>query len=240
MKAKEHYENLLGEIYGWMSGDFNAAQTGFLEFLKENKISPAETKIALDLGAGHGAQTAALLETGFEVLAVDFNRQLLGELIENNQNEKLTVFNQDIAKVSELAAYRPELIVCWGDTLAHLESFSAIENFLGDCRSALAAGGRLLLSFRDYSRPLEGTARFIPVKSDERRIMICFLEYTPEKVIVTDIVHEKTGAGWEQKISSYEKVRLTPDWVLEKLKGAGFQILSDKVEKGLVRIAARK
>jgi SAM-dependent methyltransferase len=240
MEAKTHYDNLLGNVYAWMNGDFTENKNDFLNFLREQKISPDKTKAALDLGAGHGAQTAALVELGFNTIAVDFNSQLLEALRENNQTENLTIIEGSIENVADFASYQPQLILCWGDTLAHLESFDAIAKFIKDCYSALIQDGKLILSFRDYSHKLTGNERFIPVKSDERRIMTCFLEYTPEKVIVTDIVHEKATEGWLQKISSYQKVRLTKGWVLEFLENTGFQVTFSDMNRGFVKIIAVK
>lgn len=57
-----------------------------------------------------------------------------------------------------------------------------------------------LLSFRDYSVPLQDEKRFIPVRSDEGRILTCFLEYSEDSVLVHDILHERAArrgcAAW--------------------------------------------
>ena len=240
MGAKEHYDNLLGDVYTWMSGDFTESRNNFLALLKEQSVLPDKTKVALDLGAGHGVQTSALIELGFNVIAVDFNRQLLDELRKNNPGENLTVVDGRVETVADFAFDQPELIVCWGDTLAHLESFEAIVEFLQNCFFTLITNGRLVLSFRDYTHELTGSDRFIPVKSDDRRIMTCFLEYTWEKVIVTDIIYEKTGAGWQQKVSSYPKIRLTRDWVLDFLENMGLRIIFNETQNGFVKLIAVK
>jgi len=55
------------------------------------------------------------------------------------------------------------------------------------------------------STELINTQRFIPVKSDDNKILNCILEYDNDKVKVTDLLHEKTPKGWKQKESSYFK-----------------------------------
>lgn len=240
MEARKYYDDLLGGVYGWMSGDFTAGKNNFLKFLSDNDIAPDKTGLALDLGAGHGVQTAALLARGFQVLAVDFSRELLAELRQNNPSENLTVVEGSIENVADFNNPPPELIVCWGDTLAHLESLEAVARFLKACFSTLADNGQLVLSFRDYGFELAGNNRFIPVKSDESRIMTCFLEYAADKVTVTDIVYEKNGAHWQQIISSYQKVRLTRNLVLEMLENIGFEIIFNEIERGLCKIIASK
>lgn len=80
MTVKEHYDNHLGHIYSWMTGDFQTKCNEFRNFLTDNFILPSTNKIAIDLGAGHGLQSIPIAEIGFQVLAVDFNQQLLDEL----------------------------------------------------------------------------------------------------------------------------------------------------------------
>ena len=76
MTTKEHYDKHLGNFYSWMTGDFESTQKEFLDFLYEHGLFPSSTKIALDLGAGHGIQSIPLARLGFQVKAVDFNQQL--------------------------------------------------------------------------------------------------------------------------------------------------------------------
>ncbi len=50
MSVKEHYENHLGNIYSWMAGDFNTAQSLQETFFSTNGITPNASKVAIDLG----------------------------------------------------------------------------------------------------------------------------------------------------------------------------------------------
>jgi hypothetical protein len=96
-----------------------------------------------------------------------------------------------------------------------------------------------VLSFRDYSVPLLDEKRFIPVRSDERRILTCFLEYDTDTVLVHDILHERAGDAWETRISSYRKLRVAPDHVFGSLESYGFETRREPGMRGMVRIVAR-
>ena len=85
----------------------------------------------------------------------------------------------------------------------------------------------MALSFRDYTIPLTGTDRFLPVKSDDQRILTCFLEYNQKTVRVTDLLHERTGDGWTQRVSSYDKIRLAKSTVMEAMQDSGLRITLD-------------
>ena len=159
---------------------------------------------------GHGIQSVALARLGYKVKAIDFNKQLLTELMERSKGYGIEIIEDEILSFEKYAPPQPELIVCWGDTLTHLESEKDIGQLITSCCEALVKNGKLMLSFRDYSNDLTGDSRFIQVKNDHDRILTCFLEYFPGHVCVTDLLYEKEITGWKQKVSSYHKVRITP------------------------------
>src|SRR5688500_4284120 len=74
MKVKQHYDTLLGNIYSWMVGDFTYKMKEQKQFFVENGIEPKSTKVAIDLGAGHGLQSIGLAQCGYRVTAVDLNK----------------------------------------------------------------------------------------------------------------------------------------------------------------------
>ena len=240
MTVKEHYDKHLGNIYSWMTGDFEIKQKEFRNFLQENAIIPTSGKIAIDLGAGHGIQSVALAKLGFNVIAVDFNDQLLAELKINAKDLKIEILNDDIKKVKQFAKIEPELIICCGDTLSHLDNKNNIKEFIKDISNTLTKNGKIVLSFRDYSSELTGDDRFIPVKSDETKILTCILDYDKETVRVTDLLYEKTETGWKQKVSSYLKVRILTTEIVELLETKGMRIQFNQVTNRLTTIIASR
>jgi 2-polyprenyl-3-methyl-5-hydroxy-6-metoxy-1,4-benzoquinol methylase len=240
MSVKEHYDKHLGNFYTWYTGDFETNKNKFKAFCIENSIMPNESGVCIDLGAGNGIQSIGLAELGFKVKAIDFNQQLLDKLRNNIGNLKVEVFNDDIRLINRYSDTNPELIVCCGDTLPHLENLSEIETLISDTFTALVPRGRMVLSFRDYSVELSDTQRFIPVKNDGTRILTCFLEYFTDKVRVTDLLHELEDGKWIQKVGSYFKTRITRDWVIEKLQSVGFEIVLNQMEKGMVWVIGVK
>ena len=68
-------------------------------------------------------------------------------------------------------------------------------------------GGLFVVTFRDYvSSPLKDDGRFILVRSDEIRILTCFLEYGEATVQVHDVLHERDGGSWRLRLSSCPKL----------------------------------
>lgn len=239
MTTKEHYDKHLANFYSWMAGDFDTAKNLFKEFCINNKIKPFANKPAIDLGAGNGIQSVALAELGYSVTAVDFNKQLLSELSDKTGNLRIKTIHSDIRNLKQFNI-QPELIVCCGDTLTHLESITEVKQLIADTSEILCPDGKLILSFRDYSVELENTQRFIPVKSDASRILTCVLEYFDEKVRVTDLLNEFEDGQWKQKVSSYFKIRISKETVITMLDKLDLKILYNQTEKGIINLVAEK
>jgi 2-polyprenyl-3-methyl-5-hydroxy-6-metoxy-1,4-benzoquinol methylase len=240
MTVKEHYDNHLGNFYSWYTGDFNTNKEAFRKFCIDNDIRPHASKTAIDLGAGNGIQTIALAELGFQVKAIDFNVQLISELKSRIGNLPVEVYNDDIRFVAKYSFPEPELIICCGDTLTHLGSATEIRELVKGCYDILPHNGKVVLTFRDYSNELADTNRFIPVKSDSQRILTCFIEYFPDKIRVTDLLHELENSRWVQKASSYYKTRIGMDEAMSILKDSGFRIIFNDATKGLITLIAQK
>ncbi|MBM9589865.1 class I SAM-dependent methyltransferase [Leptospira sp. 201903075] len=242
MNTKDHYSNHLGNFYSWMLGDWKTKQTEFFEFLKSKSLGAQGKEVAIDLGAGNGIQSLALSKLGYEVISIDFNKQLLSELKENAKtlSHPIEIIEDDILSVAKFQHKGPTLLLCMGDTITHLSSKEEIKEFLKSCYECLNPNGKLLLSFRDYSQNLEGDSRFIPVMSDDTKIHTCILEYEENRIRVTDQLYTKKNNLWEMSISSYFKVRLQKEECLHYLEGLGFQIEWTEIFQRMITILAKK
>ncbi len=232
--TKEHYENHLAGYYSWMFGDFEARLNESEEFFKKHEITPAGNSIAIDLGCGSGVQSIPLAKLGYKVIAVDFSRKLLDELNARKENLNIQTVEADIMDTDKYSNHNPELIICMGDTLTHLNSLNEVNKLIENCRNILSPNGKFIISYRDLSKELKGESRFIPVRSTDDTIFTCFLEYEKDYVNVNDIINSKTAEGWIQKVSSYKKLRLPVNTVKHLLVENGFKIISEENLKGFI------
>jgi 2-polyprenyl-3-methyl-5-hydroxy-6-metoxy-1,4-benzoquinol methylase len=238
--VKEHYDSHLGNFYSWMMGDLTSRQDEFQHFLIEHELLPRVTGNAIDLGAGHGIQTVPLAKVGYSVKSLDFNIRLLNELTVNTKGMNVEICRIDIREIQQFYAFNPELIVCCGDTLLHLDNKQDIEQLLHGIANILVENGKLLLTFRDYSTPLTENNRFIPIRSDENRILTCILDYETDFINVTDLLYEKNTDGWEQKISFYKKVRVKPDEIVKIIEQNNMTIQYNQTVNKMITIIACK
>jgi SAM-dependent methyltransferase len=233
--VQQHYDDLLAPIYVWMAGGLEAALAAGAADIAP--LLPGDG-VAVDLGAGFGMHAVPLARGGYEVVALDTSAQLLDVLHANSLGLPIQAVEADLLEFRRHVTKPVSLIVCLGDTLTHLPDPAQVEQLFRDAAASLRPGGRLVLTFRDYSRPPVGDARFIPVRSDANRIHTCFLEALPERMLVHDILHERDGAAWRMKVSSYPKLRLAPHAVESGLHKVGLKPTVTAGPRGMVRIVA--
>lgn len=238
--VEEHYSRLLADVYSWMYGGWDAALARYTEFFTVRRIAPRGSKRAVDLGAGCGFQAIPLARLGFSVTAIDLDRKLLAELEQHKGGEDIEIVCADISDFRRHAPQTVELIVCMVDTLLHLDSQDAVMRLARDVFDALAPGGTFIATFRDFTVETKELERFIPVRSDDKTVFTCFLEFEPDKVKVHDLVHRRVDGRWDFAKSFYRKLRLPTDWVVTTLLDTGFADVDTGLDRGLVVVTAKK
>lgn len=239
--ATEHYAHHLGPVYSWMVGDLEAASARAATELDALGVPKAAHGAAIDLGAGFGLHALPLARRGYSVTAIDSCQTLVEELQGRAAGLPINTVTGDILGFRKYVSKPVEIILCMGDTLTHLPERASVEHLFADVAASLTPGGLFVATFRDYvSAPLQGDRRFIPVRSDENRILTCFLEYGEETLNVHDLLHERAKGQWQQRVSSYRKLRLPPDWVAAKLTEQGLKVRTGPGPAGMVTVAANK
>jgi SAM-dependent methyltransferase len=235
--VQRHYEELLAPIYVWMAGGL---ESGVAAGTQDVAALVPGRGVAIDLGAGFGMHSIPLARGGYDVVALDTSAQLLAVLRSASEGLAVRAIEADLTDFRSHVPAPASLIVCLGDTLTHLRDVAQVERLVGDVAESLRSGGRAVFTFRDYTRPPTGVNRFIPVRSDAERIHTCFLEEQPERIVVHDILHERRGASWPMKVSSYPKLRLAPDVVERLLRDAGLVAEVTAGPRGMVQVNATR
>lgn len=238
--VKQHYDEVLADVYSWMFGGFDAGIARNAEFFARHRFAPTGSGLAVDLGAGCGFQSIVLARIGYKVVALDLDRKLLDELNEHARGLPIETIQDDLCNFRDYAPSGVELAVCMVDTILHLESRERVRGLFDSVAAALEPGGRFVLTFRDLSRELHDLDRFIPVRSDEHIVFTCFLEYEPDTVKVHDLVYRREGGEWKFRKSFYRKLRLPPEWVNEQLREAGFTDVQAETNQGFVTVIAAR
>lgn len=235
----QHYATHLGPIYLWMAGGFERAiETGRADLETLGAPFRAGTA-ALDLGAGFGMHAVPLAQAGCSVTAVDSSALLLQELSLHSKGLSIALVEGDLLDFRRHVRAPQSLVLCMGDTLTHIQSHDEVTHLIKEVSASLAPDGVFALTFRNYSTPASGVGRFILVRSDDTRIHTCFLEEGRTHMEVNDIIHERQGDAWRMEVSSYKKLRLDPEWVLDALRKAGLTPQATPGPRGMVQVVAR-
>jgi SAM-dependent methyltransferase len=245
--VKEHYENLLAKHYIWMTGipfdEKVAEQRVLIGRIVEDMCASQSSGLALDLGCGPGFHSIALAQLGYSpVIAIDTSAELLKELKDRAGPRAIKTIEADLTNLGAiLVDEKAKLAVCMGDTLTHLPSRSAVQRFFVDVFDKLSLNGIFAITYRDLTSELTGADRFIPVRSDEEKVMICFLEFdNADSVLVHDLVHLRGASGGVLEKSCYRKLRLSQRWVSQELESAGFRVFSEGLHGRFTLLIARK
>jgi SAM-dependent methyltransferase len=224
-----------------MVGDLDAASARATSELDALGLPSDARGVAVDLGAGFGLHSLPLARRGYSVIAIDSCQTLVGELQRRAAGMPIHAVAGDILDFPKYISKPVEVILCMGDTLTHLPERDSVEDLFAAVAGLLTVTGLFVATFRDYvSAPLQGDRRFIPVRSDENRILTCFLEYGEDTVTVHDLLHERANGQWQQRVSSYRKLRLHPEWVAAKLAERGLKVRTGAGPAGMTVVAATK
>jgi len=235
----QHYATHLGPIYLWMAGGFERAIEMGRSDLNALGVPVRAGMKVLDLGAGFGMHAVPLAQAGCSVSAVDSSGLLLQELTLHSQGLSIKVAEGDLLDFRRHVDVPQSLVLCMGDTLTHIQSHDEVTHLFEEIAKILVPDGVFALTYRNYMTPASGVGRFILVRSDDTRIHTCFLEEGRTHMEVHDIVHERNGDAWRMEVSSYNKLRLDPEWVLNALRKAGMTPQASLGPRGMVQVVAR-
>lgn len=62
-----------------------------------------------------------------------------------------------------------------------------------------------MVSLRDYSEPLLGNQRFVPVRSDDMRLLTCLLEYEATSALVRPVATARAAAAGGSVVETFYK-----------------------------------
>lgn len=235
--VSEHYASLLAPIYAWMAGGLDASLARGRAELEELGVAGS---LAVDLGAGFGMHSIPLAQAGWKVLAVDSSPVLLSQLAQRANGLPIRARWGDLLQFPRLLApsEQPDLVLCMGDTLTHLEGRKSVAALARAIAGRLAPQGRFIATFRDYSQLPQGDARFIPVHADDERILTCFLEDAGSHVQVHDLLHERQDGRWNTRVGTYRKLRLAPEDARTLFEESGLRATINTAARGMVRLTA--
>lgn len=123
---------------------------GQLNFVKK-KSGELNGKQILDIGCATGELAFRLATNGSKVVGIDLNEDLLLQAKANKKHPNLTVQKGNMLELeNDFAAARFDSILCFGNTLVHLQSEKLVQQMLSGVYALLKPGGQFLLQILNY------------------------------------------------------------------------------------------
>jgi glycine/sarcosine N-methyltransferase len=161
---------------------------GQVRFIRD-RFRPSEGRI-LDIGCGTGSLAAALVREWYDVTGIDSDAEMIR--LCRIKTKDLSGVRFAAVDMRDLVQHFPPsdfgCVVCFGNTLVHLNAMEEVSAFIRQVRAVLKDGGRFLLQILNYDHVLDHGVRQLPLIENER---IRF-ERTYETYVKTGLLLFKT------------------------------------------------
>ncbi|MCP3933634.1 MAG: class I SAM-dependent methyltransferase [Bacteroidetes bacterium] len=119
----------------------------------------------LDIGCGIGNLSAELINTFRKVNGIDLSDLMLQQAKNRFSNTVDNLHFQHLSMLEiekDFGANSFDTVVCFGNTLVHLDSIEDISDFLGQANKIMKPDGKLLLQIVNYDRILNTEIESLP------------------------------------------------------------------------------
>lgn len=144
----------------------NALQIDFIK----SKIPEKEAKL-IDIGCGIGTLSFELSNYYINVLGIDMDAEMIQAALRKNENvsKPLQFKEKSMLQLNTFIDKNSiDGIVCFGNTLVHLNSLDEIADFLQQSKTVLKPTGKLLLQIVNYDKIFTKNIKQLPlIENDE-------------------------------------------------------------------------
>jgi len=178
-----------------------------VEFVRGEFPPPCENRNILDVGCGTGNLAIALAREGFRVTAVDLDPAMVQKATEKGRGVPRLSFRQlDMRALSSV--FLPgsfDGVLCFGNTLVHVEKQSDVLSFCRSAKGLLKKGGRLLLQILNYDSILAKRLPGLPTIENDRVKFERIYRYpeAPHILFRTGLTVKASGAVIENEVPLY-------------------------------------
>jgi glycine/sarcosine N-methyltransferase len=154
-----------------------------VDFVKSGMDGPYPGKMVLDAGSGTGNLAIALSQAGFEVAAIDSDPEMLRKAEgKKTAGSRVTFALMDMREIAALfTASSFDAVLCFGNTLVHLDGLPEIEDFCAQSRDVLRDGGAFFLQILNYDHILDHHISALPLIENDAVMFVRLYEYDREK-----------------------------------------------------------
>ncbi|MBR8534244.1 class I SAM-dependent methyltransferase [Carboxylicivirga sediminis] len=167
-----------------------------LEFVQKACDGSLASKSVLDMGCGTGSLSIAMARQSAKVRAFDFDAEMVGKAEEKRPQALDLQFQQGDMRLVD-TYFIPMLfdaVLCFGNTLVHLDTANEVELTIGKAAGRLKAGGKLMLQIVNYDRVLNEQVTSLPTISTSDYSFVRHYKHLPDgKIDFSTVLHTPTA-----------------------------------------------
>lgn len=153
---------------------FNPAQLSFVE----RQLFSLQNKSLLDIGCATGELSFQLARRDANVTGIDLSTGLLQQALARDALPNLVFKEGNMLNLkSDFQQAQFDSVICFGNTLVHLDSLEIVKKMLEGVRFVLKPGGKFLLQILNYDYILENQVNTLPQIETDKLIFIRNYEF---------------------------------------------------------------
>ena len=138
-----------------------------LQFVK-SKLGHLSGKQILDIGCATGELAFQLAQNEAIVTGIDLNEDLLNQAKQNKKHPNLLFQKGNMLELeTDFEATKFDAVLCFGNTLVHLENEAQVLQMLKSAFEVLESGGQLLLQILNYNYIVGEQVSALPIIDTE-------------------------------------------------------------------------
>ncbi|MBI9067741.1 MAG: class I SAM-dependent methyltransferase [Salinivirgaceae bacterium] len=150
----------------------------------QSAVTELESKSIIDIGCGTGSFAIELGKYVKNIVGIDLDEEMLQMANAKNNLPNVVFEKGDMLHLAGKFENSFDSIICFGNTLVHLESFDEIDMFLKQCKCILHKGGKLLIQIINYDRIIDNNIDGLPTIENNFIKFERFYEHLPEEELI--------------------------------------------------------
>lgn len=181
----------------------NKTQASFVQ----ESFDESQQKDLLDIGCGIGELSSELSKSFKSVHAIDLDEAMIQKALSGNQTANLHFQKLNMLEIERtFGADAIDAIVCFGNTLVHLDGPEQLLDFFKQSKATLKNDGKLLLQIINYDRIIDQNIKALPtIENDEIKFVRNYRLHPAQKKLdfETILSIKKTGKTVKNTIQLY-------------------------------------
>ncbi|MCX7833252.1 MAG: class I SAM-dependent methyltransferase [Ignavibacteria bacterium] len=189
----------------------------------ENNFNLVNKKI-LDVGCATGELAIELSKKGFHVVGIDIDQDMIN-VAKSSAITNCTEVNFIVGDMLNMTEYFNLdefcLVICWGNTIAHLNNVEEIKKFIKECYKVLRKDGQLSLQVVNYDRIVQESLFSLPEIDNENVNFKRNYKFISKSKLIfeTEITIKETGEVLKNSTIHYPIIK---EELIIILKESGF------------------